>query len=68
MGHQKQQANSGSGWSYPAGAENDSRAPYNQIDFPDDIPCPECDESATFNGHGFECTVCDWTWPTDDDC
>lgn len=38
------------GWSYPAGAENDPNAPYNQEDspcevcglFPDSCICPEC--------------------------
>jgi hypothetical protein len=28
------------GWGYPAGAENDPRAPYNQPDLPD--VCPQC--------------------------
>lgn len=28
------------GWSYPAGAENDPNAPYNQVDLPD--TCPWC--------------------------
>jgi len=30
------------GWSYPAGAENDPNAPYNQIDPPEE--CPVCGE------------------------
>lgn len=55
------------GWGYPAGAENDPLAPYNRIDEPEDIPCPECDEIATFTGNGFECTKCGWDWPSDDD-
>jgi len=55
------------GWNYPAGAEFDQRSPYNQPDIPDDIPCPECDEIATFTGNGFECTECSWTCPVDDD-
>lgn len=39
------------GWNYPAGAENDPRAPWNQVDPPcevcgkhtDDCICPTCD-------------------------
>jgi len=30
------------GWSYPAGAEHDPNAPYNQPDLPDE--CPQCGE------------------------
>jgi hypothetical protein len=30
------------GWDYPAGAEHDPNAPYNQPDIPDE--CPECGE------------------------
>lgn len=37
------------GWSYPAGAENDSRAPWNQQDPAD---CREC--------RGDGCEMCDW--------
>ena len=33
------------GWAYPAGAEHDPAAPYNQVDPPDE--CPECGEPNT---------------------
>jgi len=41
------------GWSYPAGAENDPRAPWNEK--PD--KCPECEEY--FDDDGLECTAVD---------
>ena len=46
------------GWNYPAGAENDSRAPWNQPDAPDCI-CDECDTEAEECEPDTACEECD---------
>lgn len=45
------------GWDYPAGAEHDPRAPWNQEDADD---CPECDGTGQVNDSDGpdECQVC----------
>lgn len=49
------------GWSYPAGAENDPNAPYNQEDLPETIDCPNCGEIAEWvDDDEFHCPHCGW--------
>lgn len=62
------------GWDYPAGAEFDPKAPWNQRDLPDvdledpavgeDEECPVCEATAYWvdqNGFtGWDCPACGW--------
>lgn len=62
------------GWSYPAGAENDPSAPWNQRDLPDvDLEdptvgeheeCPVCEAVAYWHNNarfvGWSCNGCGW--------
>jgi len=50
------------GWDYPAGAEHDPYAPWNQED-PED--CPECgSEDTLYLGRydGWTCNTCNHSW------
>jgi len=47
------------GWDYPAGAENDPRAPYND---PGDPPCEACGMAGCCCPR---CRVCDWPFPAE---
>jgi len=53
------------GWSYPAGAEHDPAAPYNQTDSPE---CPHCGshdtvlDSADSTYEDWACYECESTW------
>lgn len=49
------------GWDYPAGAEHDPNAPYNQRD----EDCPKCDGLGTILGD--ICVYCDGTGARDDE-
>lgn len=42
------------GWSYPAGAENDPLAPYNQTD----PPCGVCGKDPAGGEYGCDCPSC----------
>lgn len=50
--------NSVFGWNYPAGAEFDPNAPWNQPDTPP-CQCDECDDVSNDDFDGAECGMCD---------
>jgi len=49
------------GWNYPAGAEHDPNAPWNQVE-PDVEECPECEGSGTiWDDQELTCDTCEGT-------